>query len=382
MIHNMNVGGTEKSLLSLLSALDQSKYDVTVLMLEKYGGYLDDIPRWVKIKFVENYDQMKPIVMDPPIQTIKRLIKNKKYNIALETTISYLKAKSFNNWAYFYKQVLKNYTVESYDIAIAYAGPSDFITYFVSERIDAPKKIQWIHFDVLKIKLNKNFGEKYYPKFDLTNCVSKNAQIEMQQLFPEIKDKIGVFRNLVNKKEIIELSNKAESFTDNYKGIRILTLGRLYKEKGQQLIPKAVLELKNRGYDFKWYCIGDGSLRPELEKAIKIHNLQDNLILLGTKKNPYPFIKDCDIYVQTSLHEGYGLTLHEARILNKPIVSTKFKGVEEQINDGFNGITVDISFDGLYNGIKKLINDEQIRQKFINNLKSENDKELTREVIF
>ena len=365
----MNLGGTEKSFLNLISTLN-IKYKITLLLLEEKGELLNEIPKNVEVKFIDNAKLINKVINNTPIQNIKHELLNRNIILALSMLLNYLLFKTTNNSEYLFKP-LKNYLTNTksdhYDIAIAFAGPHEFISYFTIKHVKATKKIQWIHFDVLKIKLNKKFGKLYYPKFDIINCVSKNAQKEMQQLFPEIKDKISVFRNLVNKKEIIELSNKAESFTDDYKGVRILTLGRLYKEKGQQLIPDAVLELKNRGYDFKWYCIGEGTLRPELEKAIQFHNLRDNLILLGTKKNPYPFIKDCDIYVQTSLHEGYGLTLHEARIINKPIVSTKFKGVEEQINDGFNGVLVEISSHHIAIGIKRLLDDINLRNQLIKN---------------
>ncbi len=210
MIHNMNVGGTEKSLLSLLSVLDKNKYDVTVLMLEKFGGYLKSIPNWVNVEYVSEYDKMKPIVMNPPLHTIKDFIKKGKLIKAVTTLYAYTQAKLSDNWVFFYKQVLKNYPIASYDIAVAYAGPSDFITYFIAERIKAPKKIQWIHFDVLKIKLNTNFGKMYYSKFDTINCVSENSKKEMQATFPELKDKIKVFHNIVNTQEILELAEYSE----------------------------------------------------------------------------------------------------------------------------------------------------------------------------
>ncbi|HIP33437.1 MAG TPA: glycosyltransferase [Bacteroidia bacterium] len=374
MIHNMNVGGTEKSLLSLLTNIDKEKYEVTILMLEKHGGYLNSIPNWVKKEYVKGYNNMKPIVMNPPLQTIKTFIKQGELIKGFKTLFSYINAKSTSMWLPFYKQALKNYPVKSYDIAIAYAGPSDFITYFIAEKINAPKKLQWIHFDVLKIKLNTNFGKIYYPKFDIINCVSENSKKEMQQVFPKIKNNIKVFNNIVNTREIKELSKKVNSFKYNYPGIKIVTLGRLSNEKGQQMIPKVVEKLKNDGYLFKWYCIGEGILLNELKREIKEKKIMDELILLGVKINPYPFLKDCDIYVQTSLHEGYGLTLHEAKLFNKPIITTNFQTAKEQIIHNKTGLIVDITSEGLYNGIKNIIDNPDKQKMFSENLLIENNK--------
>ena len=139
-----------------------------------------------------------------------------------------------------------------------------------------------------------------------------------------------------------------------YKGIKILTVGRLYREKGQDIIPEVARQLKREGYDFKWYLIGEGSIRKEIEKKIEEYELKDTVILLGTKTNPYRFYKDATIYVQTSRHEGFGITIAEAKVFKLPIVSTDVAGAREQLKEK-NEIIVQFAPEELAKGIKKLL---------------------------
>jgi len=336
MIANMNVGGTEKSLLSILKILDKNKYDVTVLLLEKNGGYLDDIPDWITIDSIDDYDQMKPIINDPPLQNIKRSIKQGEIIKSVLLGFFYVKVKLTSNWTPFYRFALRKHkNIKKYDLAIAFAGPSNFITYFVVNKIKAVRKIQWIHFDVTQIGLKKEFGEKYYKFFD-------------------------------------KLAKIGDSFSDGYNGVKILTLGRLSQEKGQLMIPNVVRKLKEDGFDFRWYCIGEGNIREALEKSIREEGLEKYITLLGLQKNPYRFIKEASIYVQTSLQEGEGLSMKEARALNKPMVITRVASAEDIIDHDETGIIVDISEKGLYEGVKLMLVNAELGVKFTEKLALQN----------
>ena len=178
MCINMNIGGTEKALLTMLNEIDDSKYDITLLMLEEYGGFLNEIPSFVKVKYVDEYKSIKPFVNEPPKILIKRLIKNKAYLTGLSTLLNYSISKITKNISYYYRYILKNVKKidEEYDLAVAYAGPMDFITYFVLNKIKAKKKIQWIHFDITKIGFNRKFAERNYKKFDKIFVVSEEGK--------------------------------------------------------------------------------------------------------------------------------------------------------------------------------------------------------------
>lgn len=362
MINTMNLGGTEKSLISLLSVMSRDKHDVTILMLEKYGELQYFIPKWVKVEYLNGYSSIKNIISKPPHKTIIEFLKRGRLIKVLKIFNTYVKYKISKNFDCFYFEVLKKHkTIEEYDIAIAYAGPFDFISYFIVKKINAKIKVQWIHFDVSKVLSLATFGNKYYQYFDKIFCVSENAKVVFDDMFPNFCDKTSVFKNIVSKSNLEKSASIGETFSDGYDGLKILTLGRLSEEKGQQMIPSIVHRLKKDKIKFKWYLIGDGKLKDNLLSQIKELDLRNDLIVLGSKINPYRFVKDCDIYVQTSFHEGYCLTVHEAKILNKPVVITNVASADNLILNGEDGLIVEINEEAIYTGVKKLITDTKLR---------------------
>ena len=369
MINTMNLGGTEKSLISLLSVMSRDKHDVTILMLEKYGELQYFIPKWVKVEYLNGYSSIKNIISKPPHKTIIEFLKRGRLIKVLKIFNTYVKYKISKNFDCFYFEVLKKHkTIEEYDIAIAYAGPFDFISYFIVKKINAKIKVQWIHFDVSKVLSLATFGNKYYQYFDKIFCVSENAKVVFDDMFPNFCDKTSVFKNIVSKSNLEKSASIGETFSDGYDGLKILTLGRLSEEKGQQMIPSIVHRLKKDKIKFKWYLIGDGKLKDNLISQIKELDLRNDLIVLGSKINPYRFVKDCDIYVQTSFHEGYCLTVHEAKILNKPVVITNVASADNLILNGEDGLIVEINEEAIYTGVKKLITDTKLRMLLSRNL--------------
>ena len=373
MCINMNIGGTEKALLTMLNEIDDSKYDITLLMLEEYGGFLNEIPSFVKVKYVDEYKSIKPFVNEPPKILIKRLIKNKAYLTGLSTLLNYSISKITKNISYYYKYILKNIKGidEEYDLAVAYAGPMDFITYFVLNKIKAKKKVQWIHFDINKIGFNRKFAERNYKKFDKIFVVSEEGKEKLIDLIPALNNKVEAFFNIISCNLIENMSKNEKSFDDLFNGVRILTVGRLSKEKGQELTINVLARLKNEGYKVRWYCIGDGPEKDNYRNRIKGLDIENDYILLGSKLNPYPFMKDCDIYVQPSKHEGYCITLGEARCFDNPIVTTNFTGANEQIKNEVTGLVCDISEQGIYQAIKRLLDNKELYKDIRINLSNE-----------
>ena len=373
MCINMNIGGTEKALLTMLNEIDSSKYDITLLMLEEYGEFLNEIPSFVKVKYVNEYKAIKPFINDPPMLLAKKLIKDKKYLTGVMTSLSYIISKISNNMSYYYRYILRNINSleENYDLAVAYAGPMDFITYFVLNKIKAKKKVQWIHFDITKIGFNKKFAENNYKKFDKIFVVSQEGKEKLINLIPALNNKVEAFFNIISCNLIENMSKNGNGFNDSFNGVRILTVGRLSKEKGQDLTINVLARLKNEGYNIKWYCIGDGHKRDNYKQKIKNLNIENDYILLGSKLNPYPFMKECDIYVQPSRHEGYCITLGEARCFDNPIVTTNFTGANEQIKNEETGLVCEISDEGIYKSVKRLLDDKDLCNNIKNNLSKE-----------
>ncbi|MDQ0198775.1 glycosyltransferase [Neobacillus ginsengisoli] len=375
MVSSMNIGGVEKSLLSLLSELPNNKYDITVLLLEKKGDFLEYIPEWVKVEEASWFGTMKAIILQPPQQTIKDYIKNKQFFKIPLFISTYFLSKYLNNRYLYYKNVFKSipFNNSTYDVAITYQGPTDIIDYYIGNRVKATKKISWVHFDISKHNVNKKLYEKLYKKFNNIYVVSKEARERLIEEIPTVKNKAEVFKNLVPTNLIKKMSKETIIFDETYQGIKIVTVGRLSKEKGQDLAIKVLSKLLKNGYEVRWYCIGEGNSRRKYEMLINDYDIKNNFFLLGSTPNPYPYIAKADIYVQTSRHEGYCLTLAEAKCLQKPIITTNFTGAREQLKDGFNGLIVDFDEEDLYKKIKYLIDFPLQRKKLSENLQKNNE---------
>lgn len=366
MLSSLNIGGVEKSLLSLLVAIPKDKYNITILLLEKKGGFLEYLPPWVKVEETNWFKDIKPILMESPYETIKSYIKNRRYHKILGFTYSYFKSKKSNDRYIYYKNILKSIpmNMKEYDAAIAYAGPTEIIDAYITHKVKAKLKISWVHFDISHHEINKKLYTKLYERFNKIFVVSKDGERILNKQFPFTSTKSQVFNNLVSQELIKYMAHEKIDFDNDFKGIRILTVGRLSKEKGQDVAIRVLDKLKKQGYKVKWCCIGEGKYRDEYEKLIENLSLRNDFILLGETINPYPYIKASDIYVQPSRHEGYCITIAEAKCLNKPIVATNFIGSNEQIKDGQNGLIVECNVDKICDKIKFLIDNPQVGENF------------------
>lgn len=366
MIINMNLGGTEKALLNMINEVPANDYEITIIMLEKYGSLLENIPTYVKIKYVDEYLKIKPLLNNTPKEIIKKNIKNKEFIKAIQCGIYNIIAKIQGDRSIYYKYLMKKIVKlnEEYDIAIAYAGPMELITYYVLNKINAKEKYQWIHFDIRKIPFNKKFAEMYFSRFNKVVVVSEEGKNALVERCPKLKGRVKVRLNTIPIKQIIEQSKEGEGFNDGFKGIRILTVGRVSEEKGQDLAIKACKMLVDEGLNIKWYCVGTGPLVKEYNKLVKSLNLEDKFEFLGAKKNPYRYMKECDIYVQPSRHEGFCITLGEIKNFNKFIISTNFTGAKEQLKGIENSYIVEDEF-GIFKSIKNELKKETMNGKSI-----------------
>ncbi|MED3397874.1 glycosyltransferase [Bacillus wiedmannii] len=373
MVINMNIGGTEKALLNMVAEIPKDKYEVTILMLEKKGDFLNFIPKEVRIEYVKDYEEMQYILNRPSRLVIADLIKQRKITKALQLAVLYVISKIMKERSVILKYCLQNYedVYRNYDIAIAYAGPMDFISYFVANKIEARRKVQWVHFDIEKIYFNKYFVNKVYKKFQHVFVVSDLGKMKLTQTVPELINKTETFFNIISPEMICKMANEGIGFVDDFEGVRILTVGRLSIEKGQDLTISVLAKLKEAGYNVKWYCIGDGKERGMYEKLVKNYDVQGDYIFLGAVSNPYPFMKQCDIYVQPSRHEGYCITLAEARCFNNPIISTNFTGASEQIIDNYNGLIVQFDEQQMYDSIVQILSDKSLEGRLRKNIEKE-----------
>ena len=154
--------------------------------------------------------------------------------------------------------------------------------------------------------------------------------------------------------------------------IKLLSIGRFCEAKNFDNVPEIASIIKSKGVEFKWYIIGYGADENLIKSKIAQYNMEDTVIILGKKENPYPYIKACDIYVQPSRYEGKAVTVHEALILNKPVVIANYATAKSQVNDGFDGIIVPQDNQGCADGLSEVIQNKELQNKLIENMKSIN----------
>jgi len=370
---DMNLGGTEKSFLNLIATLP-TDYEIDLILLQKEGELLHELPQ--KVHVIEDLSSIDiyKYTQASPLQLIKYYAKNRKMIKAAKGLWSYARYKFTGNGEYIFKIFDSEIPVgkKTYDIAIAYAGPHNFISYFVGKKVKAVKKINWIHFDVSEIVFDLKTSSNLYAYFDEIKVVSKIAQQNFIKLLPAFRSKTTVFSNILNVKDIKQLSTEKEGgFKDNFNGVRILTVGRLTTQKGHDFALPAIRKLVENGYNLRYYILGSGVQEKDLKKQVRDLNLDDFTIFLGSKKNPYPFMLQTDIYLQPSRHEGEGITVLEAKVFHKPIVVTNYTVAYDTIQDGITGLIVEMNSNAIFEGLRELIDNKSLQRKFKENLMRE-----------
>ena len=358
----MNVGGVEKSLVSLLSVLPREKYDIHVGLVRQEGGLLAYLPSDVTIHQISDIQKHWDELKNPPLQSIKTYIHLGRLIKALLALIVYLMCKiqgSFMRWTQYILKETKGLE-DIFDLAVAYAGPSSDIDYYICHKIQAKKKIGWIHFDISRSGIDIKMIQKLYGQYERIFVVSETGKQIFDQTFLQFKDKTEVFYNVVSPSQIWELATSGESFQDDYKGVQILTVGRISQEKGQFVAIQALKYLKDKGYHVRWYFIGEGSDLEHCKNEVDRLGLSKDVVFLGTKTNPYAYMRDCDIYMQPSRHEGFCITLAEALCFGNPIVATDFTGAREQLKERENGFVVGMSAENITEGIEKALTSPKI----------------------
>ena len=358
----LKMGGTNKVAIRFMAELVQF-CDVTLILSQNVGELLGEIPIGVQVVIDE---------MIPFREMFKKDVKEFRIGYVIRDLIYYLKVKTGHDNIDNYRYIAERhpYIVEDrFDCAISYHGQSPERLINLIYRIHSKKKVVWIHGEMSFPEDQCRRMEKYYGKMDHYFFVSnptKDAFVQKIHIDPV---KTTVYYNCLNGREIIEKSQEEMDDAFSSRSVNLLTVGRVSSEKGQDMIPKIVRELNDEGYFVRWYIIGDGPNLSKVKEQIKKENVSNQVILLGVKNNPYPYMKACDIYVQPSYTEGYSTTICEAGILGKAIIGTKPSGgIRDQIENGENGLIVEASVEGLKQGIVKLLEDPLLRKKYEQNI--------------
>ena len=362
----------ESTLLSLLGVLDSKRVEITLLLLEERGTFIEKVPSHIQIKTINIPEKEQGVFMGKKKMLISYLKNRKIWKIPKFILYNYNKTLSedrASNAKYFHQISASIPPLEEeYDLAIDYFGYATFTTFYLAEKVKAKKKVTWLH--SIFSRFQPQAFEEWYKKMDVIFACSQMVKKDFESIFPTIQT-VKVFYNIINPQLIRKKADFPGGFEDQFSGIRILTVGRICHEKGIDIAAQAYNLLKNAGYNIRWYIMGNGS-DIEKENVIKKINPSNraDFIFLGIKENPYVYMKQCDIYVQPSRFEGYCTTTNEARILGCPIVMTDVSGAEEQLENGKTGLIVEKESSAIYDAVKQFIEYPDFRKKVKENLKN------------
>lgn len=378
VIESLACAGAEKSLITLLNLIDYKHYEVD-LQLFSFGGELETlVPKDVHIlPPLPYFEECNVPLFKSFKETSWKFFRSRvMYSLKLRTGNFNNKEKAVLLWKACHTCFAPT---KEYDVAIAYA--QCLPTFYVADCVRAKKKIAWVNAVFQPTGWCKEYNLHMYKTFDHISTVSQQVDDVFRQVFPDISNKCIVIRDMIDGQMINAMAERLSTAASEMNGshIKLLTVGRLDYLKGYDLAIEAGRILKDKNIDFIWYILGKGELEGNIRNQIEKLGLQDNFQLLGVRTNPYPYFKQAHIYVQTSREEGFGLAIAEARILNIPVVTTRFSAVYTQMVEGKNGLVVDIDSEAIANGILSLITNKKLYNDIVEYQKKE-DKQYIEEI--
>ena len=376
-MHYMEIGGAETALVGLLNALDPARVDVDLFLYDHRGEMMQFIPEWVNLlPQIPKYS-----VLERPIV---ELVKRGFWGIAAGrlwakyiSKVAYKRSgsKLENNGgldkmskctAPLLPRINQSVT---YDLAISFLTPHRI----VAEKVKAKKKIAWIHTDYTRVWVDAEDELIVWQKYDYVASISGDVTNTFLQVFPSLAPKIVEIENILSPtfvRKRAELEDTDKEF--RHEGtITLLSVGRFSDAKNYDNVPDICKRLINKTkLNIKWYIIGYGGDEALIRKKIKEAGMEEHVILLGKRSNPYPYIKACDIYVQPSRYEGKSVTVREAQMLCKPVVVTNYPTAPSQIRSGIDGVIVPMDNEGCANGLAEVICDKPLQERIIAHLKT------------
>ena len=385
-MHYMELGGAEISLIGLLQALDYSKYEVDLFIHSHQGEMMQFIPKEVNL-----LPEIKEYAMiERPMTEVLRegcLIVLFARLKAKWQFRRYLQKKGIAESAAVFQYVGNAVTpvlpslasLGEYDLAISFLNPHNI----VRDKVKAKKKICWIHTDYSRIDVNVELELPVWSAYDHIVSISPDVTKTFLQVFPSLKDKIVEMENILSPVFVRQRAEEFDASADMPKYsdvINILSVGRYSDAKNYDNVPD-ICRLVNANANHnpnpnkeakltvRWFLIGWGGDEQLIRQKIKVAGMENNVIILGKRSNPYPYMKACDIYAQPSRYEGKSVTVREAQMLCKPVVITNYATAKSQVQDGVDGVIVPMDNEGCAKGIADFIRNIQLQNEIINYLR-------------
>ena len=362
----MELGGVERSLLGLLDSIDYDRYDVDLFLMRHSGELMTHLNP--KVNLLPEIPQYASLAVP-----MTSLLKKGQIDVLCGRLKGKLAARRFDKQhpgekpsiaalTYSHKYTLKTMpqiTNKTYDLAISFLTPH----YYVRERAKARKYAAWIHTDYTALSFDRRAELEMWSGYDTICGVSEQVSRGFQTSFPELAGKVRTIENILSKGLIDAQAREIQTEMKSDGAVSLLSVGRFCDAKNFDNVPDICRRLVGDGLDVKWYLIGYGGDEPLIRQKIAEAGMQDRVIILGKKDNPYPYMRDCDLYVQPSRYEGKAVTVREAQLLGKPVVITDYATSASQLEDGVDGVIVPMDNAGCAAGIAALLrNPARMRQ--------------------
>ena len=369
----MELGGVERSLLGLLDSIDYDRYDVDLFLMRHSGELMPYLNP--KVNLMSEVPQYASLAVP-----LASLIRSGQFGVLCGRLQGKLAAQHFDKQhpgdkpsiaalTYSHKHTLNSMPLisdKTYDLAISFLTPH----YFARERVRAKKYVAWIHTDYTALSLDRTTELAMWNKYDAICGVSEQASKSFQTAFPELTDKVQTTENILPKELICKQAEESQADMPSDGSVALLSVGRFCDAKNFDNVPDICRRLVADGLNVKWYLIGYGGDEPLIRQKIAEAGMQDRVIILGKKDNPYPYMRTCDLYVQPSRYEGKAVTVREAQMLGKPVVITNYATSGSQLEDGVDGVIVPMDNAGCAAGIAALLRDPARMQQFSENCKN------------
>ena len=371
-MHYLELGGAEAALIGMLQAMDYDRYDVDLFLHSHQGEMMRFIPKKVNLlPELKEYSMIeKPMTEALRKGCFRVVLARLKARWQYKR---YLKQKGLKESAAAFQYIGNVVTpilpsleyLGEYDLAISFLNPHNI----VRDKVKAKKKNCWIHTDYTRIDVNAELELPVWDSYDYVMSISPDVTKTFLQVFPSLKDKIVEMENILSSEFVRKRSEEFDVSTElTGDGVKILSVGRFCEAKNYDNVPDICRRIREQGINLYWFLIGygdDSLIRQRIHEA----GMEDYVIILGKRSNPYPYIKACDIYAQPSRYEGKSVTVREAQMLYKPVVITDYPTAKSQVKDGIDGVIVPMNNAGCAKGIADFILNLQLQQQIVDSLK-------------
>lgn len=364
VINTLSRAGAETALLELLRVLDPEQYDISLFVLMGQGEMISELPDYVRVrnrKYCTQSVLTKAGRRQLALTVLRSLVRRgtavRKLPYLVSASVSMLRQGRMMTDKLLWPVIAEGAVRldEKFDLAVAYLEGGS--AYYIANYVQADKKIAFIHIDYAQAGYNRKLDGSCYLKFDRIFTVSREIQAPFCAIYPELRDRLGVFQNILNVERIIRRSQEPGGFPEPYDGIKILTVARLNSQKALELSIDAMKIVKEHGIKARWYVLGEGDQRGFLESRIQQNGLKEDFILVGAVDNPYPWFRQTDLYVHCTRYEGKSIAIQEAQILGCAMLVSDCSGNREQVTSGVDGLMCGLTSEQIAAGILELISD-------------------------